>query len=234
MKNLSGAVFWGLLIAGGSYVIFFQYWPGLVPASAAGVYGFFCARKRIRMRKKQRKLSEFRDFLAAMQGPLEAGETIEQALSSAVEDMERMYGTDYQILQGLRKMLRGLSNGKSFGEAVREFSQEENLEEIRNFSEIMTSLKTTGGNAIQILQSTASQILEEIQLKEELSVMTAAKELEQQMMTGMPAVVILFLRLISPDFMEPLFGTTTGVLLMTVVLGGNLAADAIGKKIVTF
>lgn len=62
--------------------------------------------------------------------------------------------------------------------------------------------------------------------------MVASKKLEQQMMVFMPAVLILFLRVTSKGFLSPLYDTILGQIIMTVVLGINIFADYLGKRIV--
>ena len=47
-----------------------------------------------------------------------------------------------------------------------------------------------------------------------------------------PAVVILFLRVTSKGFLSPLYDTILGQIIMTVVLGINVFADYLGKRIV--
>ena len=62
--------------------------------------------------------------------------------------------------------------------------------------------------------------------------MVAARQLEQRIMTFMPAVIILLLRISSPGFMDMLFGNIFGVLIMSVAVALNILADFIGKRIV--
>ena len=76
------------------------------------------------------------------------------------------------------------------------------------------------------------KIVAGIELKEELSTMIAARQLEQKIMTFMPAGIILLLRLSSPGFMDMLYGSPMGIAVMSAAVGLNILADYIGKRIV--
>ena len=85
---------------------------------------------------------------------------------------------------------------------------------------------------VRIIRDTAEKIVSGIELKEELSTMIAARQLEQKIMTFMPAGIILLLRLSSPGFMDMLYGSPMGIAVMSAAVGLNILADYIGKRIV--
>ena len=105
-------------------------------------------------------------------------------------------------------------------------------EEMKDFSVVVAQAAGTGGNMIRIIRDTAEKIVSGIELKEELSTMIAARQLEQKIMTFMPAGIILLLRLSSPGFMDMLYGSPMGIAVMSAAVGLNILADYIGKRIV--
>ena len=48
--------------------------------------------------------------------------------------------------------------------------------------------------------------------------MSAQKKTEGKLITVMPVVLILFLSVVSPEYIEPLYGTTAGRIVMTAVI----------------
>ena len=83
-----------------------------------------------------------------------------------------------------------------------------------------------------MIKDTVEKLVSEIELRQELEVMVAAKKLEQQVMIYMPAFIIIFLRSTNRGFLDPLYGNIVGFSIMSVVLAVNVCADLLGKKIV--
>ena len=116
--------------------------------------------------------------------------------------------------------------------AFSDMAKRYDLSEIYDFAEIITVIKRTGGNTVQIIRSTVEKLTDEIELDAELEVIVAAKRFEQQVMVYMPAMITVFLRVSNKGFLSPLYGNLTGILIMTVVLGANIGADYLGRRIV--
>lgn len=226
------AFLWGLIISlAAAYVYYMKVW-GLIPGVAAGVYVFRLVRKKQVERKRARVMDEFKDLLTSMQSILESGSSLERALILSGNELRNIRGENSQLAKELEIIEKKMKLNIPLEEALRDFAEKEDIREIYDFVEVISTIKKTGGNAIQIIKDTVSRIVEGIELKAELEVMVAAKKLEQQVMVFMPAVVILFLRVTSGSFMDPLYETVLGHLIMTVVLGINVFADSLGKKIV--
>lgn len=226
------AFLWGLIISlAAAYVYYMKVW-GLIPGVAAGVYVFRLVRKKQVERKRARVMDEFKDLLTSMQSILESGSSLERALILSGNELRNIRGENSQLAKEMEIIEKKMKLNIPLEEALRDFAEKEDIREIYDFVEVISTIKKTGGNAIQIIKDTVSRIVEGIELKAELEVMVAAKKLEQQVMVFMPAVVILFLRVTSGSFMDPLYETVLGHLIMTVVLGINVFADSLGKKIV--
>ena len=226
------ALLWGILITFASaYVFYKEYW-GVIPGVAAGVYVYRFVKKRQKERKRNKLLNEFKDLLTSMESILESGSSIERALILSGQELRKLRGDKSELAAEIEIIEKKMKVNITLEEALRDLAEKEDIREIYDFVEVISTIKKTGGNAIQIIKDTVSRIVEGIELKAELEVMVAAKKLEQQVMVLMPAVVILFLRVTSGSFMDPLYQTVLGRIAMTVVLGINIFADSLGKKIV--
>ena len=213
-------------------VVYFANLWGVIPASLAGVYIYKVLIENMKRKKRQRILGQFKAMLIAMQSALEAGNSMERSLREAVEEMRQLYGDKSRIVRELVLIDKKLKLNISLEEALMEFADRVDIKEICDFVEVISAVKKTGGNAIKIIKDTVNRIVEVIELGAELEVMVASKKLEQQMMVFMPAVLILFLRVTSKGFLSPLYDTILGQIIMTVVLGINIFADYLGKRIV--
>ncbi|SEP57211.1 tight adherence protein B [Lachnospiraceae bacterium NE2001] len=229
--KLSSAALAVIFSLGILFIFFGNIW-GLIPASLAGVYVYRVSMENIRRRKRQELLEQFKAMLIAMQSALEAGNSMEKSIYEATGEMRQLYGDKSRIVGELVLIDKKLRLNISLEQSLKEFADRVQIREIYDFVEVISAVKKTGGNAIKIIKETVNRIVESIELGAELEVMIAAKKLEQQLMVFMPALVIVFLRISSKGFMNPLYETILGQIIMTVVLGVNILADYLGKKIV--
>lgn len=212
--------------------IFFGHLWGIIPGGLAGIYIYKVMVENLRRKKRSELLGQFKAMLIAMQSALEAGNSMEKSLKEAAEEMRQLYGDKSRIFRELVIIDKKLRLNISLEEALKEFADRVDIKEIYDFVEVISAVKKTGGNAIKIIKDTVNRIVEVIELGAELEVIVASKKLEQQLMVITPAVVILFLRVTSKGFLSPLYDTILGQIIMTVVLGINVFADYLGKRIV--
>ena len=99
-----------------------------------------------------------------------------------------------------------------------ELGERSGIEDIRMFSEILMTAKKTGGNLVKIMKRTADNISEKIETKREIETVIAGKKMEARCMNVIPFGIIVYLRVFSPGFLDPLYGNLAGILIMTVSL----------------
>ena len=84
----------------------------------------------------------------------------------------------------------------------------------------------------RIIQTSARMLGDKIDVKKEIESTLAAKKAEQTIMSLMPAGIILYLKLTSPDFLSVLYGNPFGICAMTLCLGIYGMSYWLGHKIV--
>ena len=97
---------------------------------------------------------------------------------------------------------------------------------------MISTIKRTGGNAVKVIKDTVERIISDIELREELATIVAAKRLELMIMVYMPAVLSLFLRITNKGFLDPLYKSVPGIIIMTILMLSNIGADYLGRRIV--
>ncbi len=189
--------------------------------------------KAISERKRQEKISkEFKDGMQAVVSALTAGYSIENSFREALTELELLYGKKTLIYEGFEKIVFRLNLNANVEEAFYEFAKECRVEEISNFSEILSYAKRNGGNLIQIIKNTTDSISEKIDVKREINTMISAKQLEQNIMNYVPLGIILYMRITSPEMFEKVYGNLVGIIFMTVCLLVYFIARIIAEKIV--
>ena len=84
---------------------------------------------------------------------------------------------------------------------------------------------------MELIGQTAGIIRDKIQVQEEIHTMTAAKVLEQQVMSAVPFLIVLYIDLTSPGFFDSMYETEAGRLVMTCCLGTYGAAVILAGRI---
>ena len=75
-----------------------------------------------------------------------------------------------------------------------------------------------GGNLVEIVTETCMQLQENMQAAREIAVMVAAKVLEQRIMLMIPFGMVAYLNVSNPGYLDCLYKSAFGALVMTMCL----------------
>jgi len=185
----------------------------------------------IKKRKNELNL-QFKEALYALSSSLSAGKSIEMALRDSLSDIEILYpGSDTYITQEFQYIIRRLEMNETVEEAFSDFARRAHLEDVNNFVDVFVTCKRTGGNIIEIIKNTSNVIADKIHIKNDIATMLAEKKLEQKLLNVIPVALILVLSLNAKDYMQPVFETIFGRVMMTISIVLLGVAYLISKKI---
>ncbi len=197
------------------------------------IYGYNnMQQKKACLEKKWRLNLEFRDALVALSAALEAGYSVEHAFDEAYKDLRQLYPENAQILKEFQYIINQINMNITVEKALINFSERSGVEDIFSFSEVFCTAKRTGGDLINIIKSTSNIINNKIEVKREIRVLIASKRLEANIMKSIPLVILIYLTVSSPGFLDPLYHNLMGNLLMTVFIGLYLVSLLIIDKII--
>ena len=89
---------------------------------------------------------------------------------------------------------------------------------MKNFSEVFSVAKRSGGDLSGIMRHTAEVIRDKMQVREEIRTMTASRQFEQKIMNLLPLLIVLYIDLTSPGFFDTMYQTAAGRIVMTVCM----------------
>ena len=211
------------------YLFYKSMWVLVFMVHVSGMYLKWKKKQLIRERK--RKLNyQFRDALNSMSVAVQAGYSVENAVSSCVRDLEQLYSKDEDIVAEFRYIETQQKVSVPVEELFLDLGQRCRVEDIENFASILYTAKRSGGDLGNVLQKVARMLGDKIDVKKEIEATLAAKKSEQMIMSLMPAGIILYLRLASPGFLDMLYGNPFGIAAMTVCLTVYGLAYRIGKR----
>lgn len=227
-KYLAQSVFLCMAV---DYLFYKSWWGMLAIPPTAFLYLKWKRKQLIRERKKKLNY-QFKDALNSLSVAVQAGYSVENAVSACTRDLERLYDRKEDIIEEFHYIESQQRVSVPVEELFLDLGERSQVEDIENFASVFYTAKRTGGDMDKVIQKVARMLGDKIDVKKEIETTLAAKKSEQMIMSLMPAGIILYLQISSPGFLNVLYGNPFGICAMTVCLGIYGAAYWLGRKIV--
>lgn len=189
--------------------------------------------KQTIIRSRRRKyLTEFKDFLFMASTSIGAGHSMKDAIAESIPSLKNIYGNKSILAGDLTKAYERMEKGGEHDISVlQDLSEASGLEDVHDFVTIYSICKTTGASLITALNKAAAVIMDKMSIDREIEELIKRKESEGLVIFAMPALIILFLNLTSPDYISPLYETIAGRIIMTIVAASNIGIYTIIQRI---
>lgn len=212
-----------LLIAGSMiFMIGFIFYKDYVIALLFSISSFYFLRIRrnqLLLRRKSELNDQFKQALFSLSSSLSAGRSFENSIVETVQDLQMLYANPQTyIIVEFSIIMQRLRNGENVETALKLFSDRADMEDIRNFSEVFSICKRSGGNLVEVIRRTAAMIGEKIELQQDISLLVAQKRFESRILSFAPLIIVALLSFSSPDYMLPLYEGFTGKMIMSIAL----------------
>jgi len=201
-----------------------------------GVYGFNnTARMMLSLavvHDKKNFKKKFKDGIIAVSFALNVGYSIENAFGQAVDELALMYGDDSDIVVKFKLIVIRLGQNENLEDILDDFAEESKVEDIMYFAEIFRYAKRSGGDLMAVIKNTAQIIQQKEEVMSEVDTIISGKKMEQRVMSLIPAVIVIYLKVTAKEFIQPLYGNIAGIIIMTVCLAVYVVSDMWAKRIV--
>jgi tight adherence protein B len=215
-----------LSIGGFFSVAFFLLGQGLIFSLVAGLIGFFAPRIYVG-RKISGRLHAFEDQLAdtlsLWVNALRSGYSVLQAMEAIAKDAPEPTQTEF------KRVVREVQLGIDMTDALDHLLDRVESEDLDLVVTAVNIQREVGGNLAEILDTITGTIRERIKLKGEVRVMTSQGRITGNLISFLPIILALFLNLINPGFMGPMFSDQ---LCGWPMLGCGLALIGIGTSVI--
>jgi tight adherence protein B len=204
------------------FIIGFLFYKNIIVASGFTLLSFGLLgvrRKQLQEQRKSELNDQFKQAIYALSSSLSVGRSLENAITEAVKDLQMLYTNSqaYMIVE-FTAIGHRLRNGENVETALKQFSERTNSEDIRNFVEVISICKRSGGNLIEVIRRTSAMIGEKIEIQQNIALLVAQKRFESRILSVAPLAIIALLSFSSPDYMQPLYSGLTGIAIMTGAL----------------
>ncbi len=188
--------------------------------------------------KRQRELGkQFKDALQAIAAEISSGRSfLNIILDGAITDsLKILYGDKKKkgyIIQEFEFIAKEMRNQVPERVVLRDFANRSGVEDIQNFVDVFLIGRDESGQINEIIQRTSNMIIEKMDINEEIETLISQKKNEQKIMTILPIGMIMFISLVAPDYMAPMYNTIfPGRVVMSSALGLIIFAYYLSKKI---
>ncbi|MEE1038644.1 MAG: type II secretion system F family protein [Eubacterium sp.] len=200
------------------FTFFYLFFKSLVISFFAGFTGIKLRKfyEDIKLKKQRRELkNQFKDVLYQMSSSFETGRNMYQALMESEKYISMIYGTDASMAVELRKMIYEIGNNRDSDERViREFAYKTDIAEIESFSDAYSICKETGGNLEKSIRAASLTLRETMEIEKEIEKIMSQKVFEGRIVAMMPLCIILILNICSPGYLEVMYTTIAGRMIM--------------------
>ena len=181
------------------------------------------ARRRVRAFEDQ-----LPDLLITMAASLKAGHSFKQGIQSVVDEGQEPAAKE------LRRVLTDTQLGRPMEAALQETAERIGS---KNFSFVITAVniqRQVGGSLAGLFDMVADTVRDRQQFARKIRSLTAMGRMAAYVLVGLPFFIALAMTVLNPTYMDPLFYSHTGHMLIMLGLTMMAFGSLVLKKIVSF
>jgi tight adherence protein B len=212
-----------------AYCFFDSIW-GVFAALPFVLYLLYADFKSFQDRCSKRFMDEFRDVMQLIDSSINAGYSLENAFLEAGRECGRRGASDMR--REFVYIENGLGCNRMLEELLAEVGQRRQAAEISELAGLMSIAKQHGGDISNLIRQFNQNLSRRRMLEQELDTMMSAKRFEGMIMVVMPYLIILYMKMTTPGYMDPLYESLLGRIAMIAALVFTAGALVIMNKIV--
>ncbi|WP_332643989.1 type II secretion system F family protein [Aeromicrobium sp.] len=206
-------VTWVVAAATAAFVIGFALGRSLVTGSALAILVPIVAKLvlKIRAGRRQKDFSKQLDnTLRIIASALRAGQSLPVALNSVAADAAP------PMSEEITRIINENRLGRDLVVAMLDTAERNGSEDFRWFAEAVEVQRDSGGNLNDIIDTVAETIRGRAEIREKIRAYASEGKASCYVLMALPIVLALTYSLMNPGYMDPLFQTTIGVILLFV------------------
>jgi tight adherence protein B len=206
----------------------FGYGPQFV---VAGVIGYLIPMRYVKHRQGQRLKAlnrQLPDTLSLLSNALKAGLSLPQALDTVARN------TTAPIADELSRVIREMNIGNATDRALASMVRRTGSEDLDLIVTAIGIQASVGGNLARILDSISHTIRQRIQVKGQISAMTAQARASGWVITLLPVIVATILYFITPTYFRAMFTDGVGISLLVLAAISIFIGNFFIRRIVNF
>ena len=190
--------------------------PAAVAAAGAGYMPFFLlnARRNRRSKALNSQLPEALDFLSRA---LKAGHSLSTGVQMMADELPQPLAGEF------RQCYDQHSLGQSLDDALKDTAGRIESTDFAFFVTAVLIQRQTGGDLSEVLRNISSMIRQRVRLHQQVKAKTAEGRFTGYIMVAFPVVMFFIASTLNPDYGQTLLHTTTGLKMLAVAGGLQVA-----------
>jgi tight adherence protein B len=182
--------------------------------------------------KISRRLKAFEnqlpDILLTLAASLKAGHSFKQGLQTVVDEGQPPASKEFS------RVLAETQLGRPMDDALADMAQRVASKNLRFVLNAVTIQSQVGGSLAGLFDMVAETVRQRQQFARKIRGLTAMGRASAYVLVALPFVLALVITVINPEFMSPLYHTSTGQMLIVIALVLMAFGSLVLKKIVSF
>lgn len=169
-------------------------------------------------RKKDQKWEEsFQRYLTDLDSNLRLGHSLERSTAEAINSSTAFEEEKWMISE--------LEMNVYVADVFQKLAEKKKIESLRQFSSALSSALQSGSNLHELVQNSIFQIQKKIRMEAEIKSMLTKVKYESSLLTALVPMMMIYMKTLSPNFKEVMYGSLQGRFVMLVCLAIYLAAS---------
>jgi tight adherence protein B len=168
------------------------------------------------------------DILITLASSLKAGHSFRQAIQSVVDEGSPPASKEF------KRVLTETSLGRPMDDALAEMAERVGSENLSFVVTAVTIQRQVGGSLAGIFDMVGEAVRNRQQFARKIKSLTAMGRMSAYVLVGLPFFIAGALTLMNPEYMDPLYHTSTGHVLIGMGLTMMFVGTLVLRKIVAF
>ncbi|MBE5948423.1 MAG: hypothetical protein E7261_05260 [Lachnospiraceae bacterium] len=232
IRILQYVFFYGVLCFLLGWLFYRNIWVSIVFMAVGTPFCVYRQKRSYDAGQKKIFEEQFKDCILSLAASLRTGYSPENAWAEVQKEMVLLHGHNSIIVREIETILHMLSIRQPLEEILEEFGERSGIEDIRSFANVFRIAKRGGGDLVSIISSTAKTISDKSDVQREIQTIVSSKKLEQRIMIIMPLAILLYMDMANGGFLDVLYESVIGRVIMTGCFFVYASAFFLGEKIV--
>ena len=188
-KVLMKQILYSVGLSGVIGYLFYDSFLGILfsPVTFLGIRKWM--RKLERENQRRTMTEEFCEALRIIKAGVIGGYSLERAFLDAEREVRMIMGEQSVMCRELKKMNQKIAMNQPLELVIAEFAEQEGIEEIEIFSEVLNFAKRSSGDLIEILDGTIERIHMIEDTEREVEILVTSRKYEQKLMMILPLII---------------------------------------------
>jgi tight adherence protein B len=181
----------------------------LLIAAVAGLIPWFWM-ARAHRKRQNRLIDQLADTLSILASSLRAGYSFLQALDTVSKEIGEPSAGEFQ------RVVAEIRLGRPIDDALTAMAERVGSDDLKWAVIAINVQRQVGGNLAEVLDIVANTVRERAYIRRQVNVLSAEGRLSVAILAILPFLILLYISIVNPEYVEPLFTTLVGIILLIV------------------